>query len=319
MNPRQVTLGFTVFRPETLPFARTAMRDSDVVILEEPETPGFDAMLAGELPPEEYVLLSEFEFPEYARGQCDLLQELHNAGKKVLQIHPWLDKLIEIHEFFAAGHGPEELPKYGYLPDVYNRERQWTAALIDFYESSGTGSFARTIETVTAFAREDARKIRSMDEARAKTISDAVSETGEGTRIYVECGSIHFDMVMLLRKRIEGSTLKVRHLMEEVCKPRFGSRRLLPPGDILTFRHLMAAPENPFSEKLLAARAVLYNRLIQKGELIAPSGNYPHMENEALVISLVNTLDFEQCERIYFEIGQLSPEKALEHIRKTGQ
>lgn len=48
-----VTLGFTVFRPETAPFAARAMEGHDLIVLEEPRTPGFEEMLGGELPIDE--------------------------------------------------------------------------------------------------------------------------------------------------------------------------------------------------------------------------------------------------------------------------
>ncbi len=108
-----LTLGFTVFRPETAPFATRAMAGHDLVVLEEPRTPGFEEMLAGELDVDEYLMLTDFEFPEYARAQCRTLQSLHAAGATVLQVHPWMDELVGIHEFFASGSGPGDIPTGG--------------------------------------------------------------------------------------------------------------------------------------------------------------------------------------------------------------
>lgn len=316
---RTVTLGFTVFRPETLPFAAAAMQGCGLVVLEEPQTPGFEAMLAGEMPPQEYVLLTEFEFPQYAQRQCLLLRDLHGKGVRVLQLHPWLDELVGIHEFFASAKTPGDLPQDGPIRMVYERERIWTAALMRFYEASGSGDFHEIVASVNAFAKEDARKIRDMDKARAESLVPVLADLSPDSSAYVECGSIHMDMVLLLHRQLGPGRIRVRHLMEEVCKPRYGTRRLLPPGDVLTFRHLLGAPENPQAERLLAARAVVYNKLIQKEELAAREGEYPHMDNEARVISQVSALDHDGCQEVFAAIRSLPLEEALEVVRARRQ
>lgn len=285
-----ITLGFTTFRPETLPFAERAMQGHALVLLEEPETPGFEAMLRDELPVDEYLMLTDFEFPLYAAEQCALLKRLHADSVRVMQVHPWMDRLASIHEFFASGKGPGDLPSGGPEREVYERERTWTRSLMDYYETSATGDFGAMIEAVRRFAAEDARKIRDMDTARA----DAVAEAAEGAAgTYVECGSIHHLMIPLMHRRTGAPG--VVHLMEEVCRSRHGRRRLLPPGDVLTYRHLLLAPPDPETERLLAARALAYNRLIAKEESSADMATYPHMQNEAAVIGIVDRLSIDQC------------------------
>jgi hypothetical protein len=114
-----VTLGFTVFRPETAPFASRAMEGHDLVALEEPRTPGFEEMLAGEFPIDEHLMLPAFEFPEYAAAQCRTLQALHAVARPSCRVHPWMDELAAIHEFFAAGNGPGDIPTGGRAWAVY--------------------------------------------------------------------------------------------------------------------------------------------------------------------------------------------------------
>ena len=189
-----------------------------------------------------------------------------------------------------------------------------------FYEASTKAGFAGIVDAVNAFAKQDAKKISDMDKARADALGPLFSGVPKDFRAYVECGTIHMDMVLLMRGKLGPGRIRVRHLMEEVCKPRFGTRRLLPPGDVLTFRHLLGAPENPRAERLLAARALVYNKLIEKDELSAfQDGVYPHMDNEASVISLVSTLDYDRCQRLFNEIRRLPREKALEVIRTRSQ
>lgn len=315
----RITLGFTTFRAETVPFAARAMDDHDSVFLEEPHTPGFEAMLAGELAVDDYLMLTEFEFPGYARALCRALQEVHARGAAVRQVHPWMDELAAIHEFLAAGHGPEDLPATGPTRDVYEREKAWTKALIAFYRTSGSRNFERLAGAVNAFARADALKIRDQDTARVRAVAQCLERIPKGGRVYVECGTIHQTMVLLLKRVLGPGRVRAVFVGEQRCKPRFGVRRLLPPGDVLTFRHLFQAPPDAAREALLAARAVVYNKLIAKTELSAAPGAAPHMDDEAGVIGLVSTLSFEQCRTLWERIRGLSTDEARFAARLAGQ
>jgi hypothetical protein len=70
-------------------------------------------------------------------------------------------------------------------------------------------------------------------------------------------------------------------------------------------------------ERLLAARAAVYKRLIVIDELRAQSEQYPHMDNEALVISLVATLYLADCESLYAKIRQSPTAEALQIARQS--
>jgi hypothetical protein len=307
-NRPSLTLGFTVFRPETAPFAARAMAGHGLVVLEEPRTPGFEEMLAGELPVDEYLMLTDFEFPQYARAQCRTLQGLHAAGVAVLQVHPWMDELAGIHEFFAAGNGPADIPRGGRAWAVYAREREWSAKLLAFYRAAGGKDFGAILEAVNDFAMADAAKISDMDRDRAAALADILPANGPA---YVECGSIHHDMVGLMVKALGHGRVRAIHLMEEACLVRHGRRRLVPPGDALTFRHLLGAPRDPAREALLAARAVVYNRLMEKEESFESDSPYPHMDAEALVLQIVGGLDLERCRELFGRIRHLGVRESL--------
>lgn len=303
-----LTLAFTVFRPETLPFAARAMRGHDLILLEEPKTPGFEDMLRGELPVEEYLLLTDFEFPQYAAGQCRTLQALHARGAAVLQVHPWMDELVGIHEFFSAGNGPDDIPRNGKAWAVYARERDWSAKLLAFYRAAGKKDFDAILAVVNDFARADAGRIMDMDQVRAAAIARLLPGR---TSVYVECGAIHHDMIGLLHKIPGRGKVRTVHLMEEVCRERHGRRRLIPPGDLLTFRHLLGAPRDPALENLLAARAVVYNRLMEKEETFESASPCPHLDAEALVLGLIGGLDTEQCRNLFERIRHMSVHDSL--------
>ncbi|ACU90991.1 hypothetical protein [Desulfomicrobium baculatum] len=303
-----LTLAFTVFRPETAPFAARSMAGHDLIALEEPRTPGFEEMLADELPIDEYLMLTDFEFPEYASTQCRTLQSLHSAGATILQIHPWMDELVGIHEFFAAGNGPADIPKNGQPWLVYEREREWSAKLLAFYTAAGKKDFDGILSAVNDFAMADAAKIGDMDRHRAAALKDILPAHGTA---YVECGAIHHDMVGLMLKALGHGQVRVVHLMEEVCLARYGRRRLIPPGDLLTFRHLLGARRDHDHEALLAARAVVYNRLMEKEETFDSASPYPHMDAEALVLQIVDSLDIEQCRTLFGRIRHMGVHESL--------
>ena len=304
-----VTLGFTVFRPETAPFASRAMEGHDLIVLEEPRTPGFEEMLVGELPIDEYLMLTDFEFPEYAAAQCRTLQALHARGAAVLQVHPWMDELAGIHEFFAAGNGPGDIPTGGRPWAVYARERDWSAKLLAFYKAAGAKDFDAILEAVNDFAMADAAKISDMDRDRAAALAGLLPGRG---RAYVECGAIHHDMVGLMIRALGHGLVRTAHLMEEVCLARHGRRRLVPPGDLLTFRHLLGAPRDRAVESLLAARAVVYNRLMEKDESFESDSPYPHMDAEAVVLQIVGGLSMEQCRDLFGRIRHMGFRDSLD-------
>lgn len=303
-----VTLGFTVFRPETAPFAARAMEGHDLIVLEEPRTPGFEEMLAGELPIDEYLMLTDFEFPEYATALCRALQVLHASGAAVRQVHPWMDELAGIHEFFAAGNGPGDIPTGGRPWAVYAREREWSAKLLAFYAAAGKKDFDGILAAVNDFAMADAAKISDMDRDRAATLAELLPARG---RAYVECGAIHHDMVGLMIRALGHGRVRTIHLMEEACLARHGRRRLIPPGDLLTFRHLLGAPRDRAVESLLAARAVVYNRLMEKDESFESASPFPHMDAEAMVLQIVGGLGIEQCRDLFGRIRHLSVRESL--------
>ena len=307
MNTR-LTLGFTVFRPETAPFAARLMAGHELIILEEPQTPGFEEMLQGKLPIDDYLMLTDFEFPEYAREQCRTLQHLHSLGATILQIHPWMDELVGVHEFFVAGNSPAQIPRGGKAWEVYSREHEWSRKLLAFYTAAGKKDFKGILAAVTEFAKADAEKIRDMDQDRAAAVAKTVAGRSS---VYVECGAIHHTMIGLLIKMLGHGRIKAVHLMEEVCKERYGVRRLIPPGDLLTFRYLVRAPEDSAQESLLAARAMIYNRLMEKDENFESAYAHPHMDAEALVLQIISGLDTEQCKDMFDIIRHMGVRESL--------
>jgi len=88
-----ITLGFSTHRLEVLKEAEELMRHHTVIALEEPPHPHFEAMLRGEMPIEDYLEASEYEFPRFAEACCRLYRTLSEEGKRFLQVDPYMEQL----------------------------------------------------------------------------------------------------------------------------------------------------------------------------------------------------------------------------------
>ena len=96
-------MGFVSHHVEALPFIRKQMERHETLVLEEPSAPSFPGMLDGHLSVDDYLLEICSEFPRFGRLMCGLLMECHDMGRRIIQVEPYLERLIEIHERFADG------------------------------------------------------------------------------------------------------------------------------------------------------------------------------------------------------------------------
>ena len=91
-----------------IPFAKKLMEDHGVIITEEAPDAKFSAMLNKKISIDEYLSNSDSGFPEFSRRMYKLLRELYRKEKVILQIEPYMEKLMNIHEMFFAGKQPSE-------------------------------------------------------------------------------------------------------------------------------------------------------------------------------------------------------------------
>ena len=311
---KNLCLGFTSYRPETLALADGMMRGHEAVLLEEPHTPGFEEMLSGQLNIEKYLELTDYEFPEYARASCRLAQELRAEGTEVLQVDPFLDELLGIHEFFVSGGSPTEIRSGTITRQVYDAEREWTKRLLAFYQASRGASFERIVASVKAFARADAQKGRLRDRMRAEKIAEILADFKS---MYVEAGYIHVPLMPELFQRLPDSCrLRPIYLMEPVLFRLMGRRRLLGPGDVLTLLYAFRPDRVEPRHDLLAARSLVYNKVVDKEEMVDKEGAYPHVRDEIEAIELAASLDFEQCRELFFRLRPLATSEAKARARE---
>lgn len=308
-----ITLAFSIHRPEILPLAAELMAAHDAIFLEEPSTRGFAAMLRGELPVADYLLESETEYPEFGRRTCDLLQALSRRGKPIFQVEPFLEALVGIHDFFADGGRPSELSPGSVAGRVYAAEKAATAALLAYYRTVMTGSFEAALAAVNAFAAVDAARFRLRDDLRADAL---ISWMAGHERVYVEAGEIHHGLWGALHTRLAGrGRLRVHYLSAPVVRRLTGRGRLAGPGDCLTLLYLYHPRSRDSRLDLLAARSLIYNKLLTKDEMPAGPGEFPHTRDEVATIQVVQRLSLGDCQKLFPVIRRLGTVAARELVR----
>ena len=307
-----ITIGFSSHHAEVLPYARRQMKQHQTIALEEPPAPEFAEMLNGRLSIDEYLMTLDSGFPEFQRLMCVLLRELHSEGRQIIQIEPYLEILLQIHETLAGGKTPKDIVKNPKLVGVYEAEKRATGALITFYEHSMKAPFGEVIKAVKGFARADADRLVMRERLRAHAIGSLASDDRD---IYVEAGYIHYPLFHYLR-RVVGSFQRIRvvYLLAPVVRRLEGRRRNMGPGDVLTLHYALHRPFSSERADLLAARSLIYIKLIEKSELVPADSDAPHSKDEFLVNGLVDRLTYEDCEKLYAKTRFTGREEALEMV-----
>ncbi|WP_373500618.1 hypothetical protein [Desulfococcus sp.] len=309
----RATLVLSNHRPEAVAPAQALMARHDAVILEEPPDPGFQPMLSGRLGIDAYLETLDLEYPEFGRRMSEILRELHRAGKRLYQVEPFLERLIEIHEHFADGGRPADLKPGTDLHQVYAAEREATAALIDFYEVSVQGTFEETVTAVKRFARSDADRFALRERMRAGAIVAALADGGS---FYIEAGQMHYPLFRELRHGLPpGHELSVTFLMADAVRGMGFRRHLYGPGDLLTLLYRFHPDRVLPEEDLLAGRALIYSKLIAKEEITATADPYPHTRDELETDAVVRRLDMADCRRLYPVIRRAATATAREMVR----
>jgi hypothetical protein len=309
-----ITIGFSSHQVEALPFIHRQMERHQVIVLEEPPSPNFPGMLKGTISIDDYVMELDSGFPEFGRQMCLLLKELHLEGKTIIQVEPYLERLLQIHELLASGKTAEEISRMPEFWEVYEAEKRATGALISYYSVSTTGAFSAVVEAVKIFARADALRLTLRERLRAKAIASLhrPSET-----MYVEAGYIHYPLYRYLRQEIGNKNeIKAVYPLGPVIKKLKGKRRNMGPGDILTLLYALHNNANEDMAGLLAARSLIYIKLIEKEELFPGKSGTPHIEDEIKVNRLVDRLDFNQCRELFERIRLSKREKAVETAKE---
>jgi len=127
----------------------------------------------------------------------------------------------------------------------------------------------------------------------------------------VESGEIHIALFKELRKRLNSEvSIKPYFVMESVYKQLSGKRHIFSPGDILTLHYVFHPQmESPLLD-ILASRSLIYNKLLEKDEMINSLDSNPHTRNEVETINKVNALSWDDCKYLFSKIRMVSSTKA---------
>ncbi|MGD2185070.1 MAG: hypothetical protein PVI71_03035 [Desulfobacterales bacterium] len=309
----RITIGFSIHRPEIISITADLIGNHEAIFLEDAPLPGFQRMLQGRLAVEDYLLSAEVEYPEFSRGMCRLLRQLHRNGKKILQVEPFLQNLFEIHAFFSQGHGPKELKPESIQRHVYLAERTATKALLDYYQTVINGSFEAAVKAIMRFARYDAVRFRLRDSLRAQALATQVTRYPSA---FIEAGAIHYSLYPLLRNRLPKKVqIKFVFTAHKALKTLGQKGHLFGPGDQLTLTYIFhPAIKRTQRQALLAARSLIYTKLIEKEELSADLTTFPHIRNELACIRAVRLLSLGDCSRLFPLIRRLKTAQARQLV-----
>ncbi len=294
----RITTGFCLHRPEMVPVIADIMKKHEVIFLEEPPAPGFTDMLETRLDIDEYLMPMDLEYPEFSRRMCRMEQALHAKGKRLIQVEPFIEALLSIHEFLVRGKKPGDIAPDSLLQFVYQAEKNATAALLSYYRTAAAGSFDQTVAAVRRFSRADAARFRLRDSLRAQEI---VRQAGAYRSIFVEAGMIHFYLWQQLRRK-----LKDRFLVQPVFLDRTVLELSNPhqhtysPGDQLTLAYVFhPGLSSEKWETLMAARSIIYSKIIRKDEHVADDIAFFHLTDEIDCIRTVRMLSLTDCRTLY--------------------
>jgi hypothetical protein len=314
MDHTNITLAFSPHRIEALPLAARLMRRHEAIILEEPEHPGLTAMLRKKLPIHDYLIETDVGFPRFARRSCELLRELYAEGKQILQIDPFMDRLLEIHDFFGAGGSPEDIREGSPHHPVYHAERGCASTLLDYYRKSVGPDFDQVVASTMAFARADAARGRLRDRLRAEKMARVV---GSYESVYVEAGELHAALLPELRRQTPSTALlRPVYLMDPAVRRFGGKRRALGPGDILTLIYGFRPGYKGPRADLLAARNLIHVKILNKEEMEGEEGPFPHTRDQIESNRLVDGLSYPACRELFQKIRSLATEEAREVVRR---
>jgi len=309
-----ITIGFSSHRIEVIPYAKILMENHDVIITEESPNSRFKDLLDNKISIDNYLSEIDSGFPEFSRRMYKFLKRLYKKGKKILQIEPYIERLMEIHEMFLEKKEPSEVLEIPRLKEVYEAEKKATGALLYFYESSMGRSFEKIVDAVKNFARADAERFRLRDQMRAKAITEILPED---EAVYIEAGAIHVCLEKALQQKVRKTrNIRTVFLLEPVVRKLTGKKQVIAPGDILTEHYIFRKRKNEDFENLLAARSLIYIQILEKEEMIpSRTEKTPHIKDEIQAIELVNKITFKQCKEIYGKIRFLDRRKALKIVQ----
>jgi hypothetical protein len=143
---------------------------------------------------------------------------------------------------------------------------------------------------------------------------DLVQHSGKA---YIEAGQIHYPLWHELRRRLPaGFPLRVHFLMTAAVRKLGYRRHLFGPGDLLTLYYRFHPRGRFQAEDLLAARALIYSKLILKEEIAVDADTYPHTRDELAVGSVTDQLSLDDCRKLYSFLRRASTSDSRKIVKR---
>ncbi len=270
----------------------------DIIILEEPDFGIIDLLSKDILDIDFYIDFLYSEFSEYLREQYMYIKELVNSGKIVLQVEPYLTKLVELYHFIEMNIFNDALLYDDFLKYVHSVENYVSKLLIEYYDTILNGTFEEAVNAVIKFAKADAFRIYIRDLLRCFKICEIVNDYGKDVKYVVEAGLIHKKISSMIERICKDTTYSID--VKDVRARKLGIILPTHPGYELTYIFLEGQPFNEYRCRDLAAKCIVYTLAIKKQELRPLSFlSYPHLIDEYRVLEFVNKLNYDMCRRIY--------------------
>jgi hypothetical protein len=303
-----ITIAYSNHRPEALAYTASAMRRHPVVFLEEAPDPAFGAMLSGRLAIDAYVAELDTEYPEFSRLSCRMMRVLNSEGIRFEQVEPFVQRLLQVHDGFASGLTPEDIMGDGLLMPVYAAEKEATRTLIDFYASAAGQPFEDVLAALKAFAVADAMRFRLRDRLRADALA---LRLGHFPSCYIEAGTMHLWLRRCIKHRLGGiHDIHSLYPMAAAVKAVTGRSYLMGPGDDLTVIYIFNPRADSPRVDLLAARSLIFNKILIKTEILSANDTCPHTRDEWQALKKVNRMQRSDCETLFEQIRGVGTSQA---------
>jgi hypothetical protein len=112
---------------------------------------------------------------------------------------------------------------------------------------------------------------------------------------------MHYQLWRLLRRLLPSSARVSPIFLADAARPSLAEKgHLYAPGDQLTFLYIFhPAISRTEWEKLLAARSMVYSKILEKNELDERLETFPHLRDELACIRAIRQLSLEDCKHLF--------------------
>jgi hypothetical protein len=302
----EVEVVLTSHRVEFLSMLRDEALSADVIVLEEPSNENLYRFFKNEITAEEYVRSLDTAFPLYTYFLSDLLKNLHQMGKRIYQVEPYLETIQRIQRSIEDGTF-SEVTKDDATERIRQIEKKAFGAFIDYQEAFMYGDFDELVEKTIEFSKADAERFKFRDGLRFRRIVELIDwlrerEDDPGLKVLIEAGSIHSNLPSSLEEVLETDYVRSLNL-KEIAAKMIGVKLVDNPGTKLTEVFIRRKKIDEGKLRTLAARSLVYISKITPDEMLPEGENrFPHLVEELSVTNEVDRMDYESCRKEFQRI-----------------